>query len=210
MRRQAAAGCRFSGALGSQRSQNLQASQFRRVITARAFIAFHGSWNRDAVRRVATTSSFNRLRMERPRVTTSSSRMALLEPGRAAHRPSGTAVGPDGARLRERRQGRGIRASPIRVTRTRRASRQPLRRARPTRRRRPFHPKAFTRMLESLKVRPSPTPGGSPEQVDLGRKIFHGEVAGATCAGCATAPTASAHRSVRLSRRGNGCGATGA
>ena len=42
--------------------------------------------------------------------------------------------------------------------------------------------KACIQMLAS--VGPSVPPGSSSDQVALGKKIFHGEVAGATCAGC--------------------------
>ena len=102
------------------------------------------------------------------------------EPGRAAHRPSGLAVGPDGALyITDDKAGRiwrvtyngdpnvtGIEAAPTPAVEA----------------------KASPEALPPEGVHPDAglpvPPGATSEQVTLGKKIFHGEVAGATCAGC--------------------------
>jgi mono/diheme cytochrome c family protein len=107
---------------------------------------------------------------------------AHKEPGRAVHRPSGLAVGPDGALyVSDDKSGRiwrityqgdpaakGIEAAP---TPAEHANASPN--ALPPE---GVHPDAGSKL--------SPPPGATRAQVDLGEKIFSGEVAGATCAGC--------------------------
>jgi mono/diheme cytochrome c family protein len=107
------------------------------------------------------------------------------EPGRAAHRPSGLAVATDGALfISDDKAGRiwrvtfngdpsitGIEAAPSPAVEAK-ASPGVL----------PpegIHPDAG---IEAAAL-PVP-PGATSKEVALGKKIFHGEIAGATCAGC--------------------------
>ena len=107
---------------------------------------------------------------------------AHKEPGRAMHRPSGLAVGPDGAlyvsddkagriwriTYAGNRDAKGIEAAPASAT----------------------HAEAAPAVLPPEGIHPDagaklvPPSGATQAQVDLGEKIFSGEVAGATCAGC--------------------------
>ena len=101
------------------------------------------------------------------------------EPGGALHRPSGLAVGPDGALyITDDKAGRiwrvtynGDPNAPIE------AAPAPSNQA-----------EASPSALPPEGVHPDAglpvPPGATAEQVALGKKIFHGEVAGATCAGC--------------------------
>ena len=129
---------------------------------------------------------------------------AHKEPGGAAHRPSGLAVGPDGALyITDDKAGRiwrvtyigdpnatGIQAAPAPAVEAK-ASPGAL----------PpegMHPDAGL---------PVP-PGATSEQVALGKKIFHGEVAGATCAGCHGADGIGTPVGADLHDAAHGCGAT--
>jgi mono/diheme cytochrome c family protein len=112
---------------------------------------------------------------------------AVKEPGQAAHRPSGLAVGPDGALyISDDQRGRIWRVTyrgP--ATATIAAAPAPSSRAdnsAPDAAVPPegIHPDAGSREVGAL---PTP-PGATPEQVTLGNRIYHGQVASAPCAGC--------------------------
>jgi mono/diheme cytochrome c family protein len=107
------------------------------------------------------------------------------DPGRAAHRPSGLAIGPDGALyITDDKAGRIWRvtyngdpnATAVEGAATPMLEAQDSPNALPPE---GIHPEAGS-PSESLPV----PPGATSEQVALGMKIFHGEVGGATCAGC--------------------------
>src|SRR4029077_7044380 len=110
---------------------------------------------------------------------------AVKEPGRAAFRPSGLAMGPDGSLyISDDTHGRiwrvtyhGI-ADAAKVT----AAPAPKVAAKASGRELPpegVHPDAG-RQTASL----TPPPGATKDQVALGDRIFHGEVANGTCGGC--------------------------
>jgi glucose/arabinose dehydrogenase/mono/diheme cytochrome c family protein len=151
-----------------------------------AFIAFHGSWNRAPSPQGGYNVVFQPLaggKASGPFVVFADGFAgAIKEPGRAAFRPTGLAVGPDGALyIADDQHGRiwrvtfqgGNKASGI-------ASAAPTpvgAQASASGRASPpegVHPDAGL---------PIP-PGGSPDQVALGDRIFHGQVDGGTCAGC--------------------------
>ena len=97
------------------------------------------------------------------------------------HRPSGLAVGPDGALyISDDKAGRIWRVTyngdPNAPGSRRRRRRRNRPKPRPVRSRR--------RACIPTPVIAGCPPGATAEQVALGKKIFHGEVAGATCAGC--------------------------
>jgi glucose/arabinose dehydrogenase/cytochrome c5 len=166
-----------------------KALQFPKGYQGGAFIAFHGSWNRAPGPQGGYNVVFQPLSDGNASgdyiVFVDGFAGAYKEPGRAAHRPSGLAVGPDGALyMTDDKAGRiwrvtyigdpnatGIQAAPAPAVEAK-ASPGAL----------PpegVHPDAGGQSA-SLPV----PPGATSDQVALGNKVFHGEVAGATCAGC--------------------------
>jgi glucose/arabinose dehydrogenase/mono/diheme cytochrome c family protein len=163
-----------------------KAIQFPEGYRRGAFIAFHGSWNRAPGPQGGYNVVFQPLADGKPSgdyiVFADGFAGRYKEPGRAVHRPSGLAVGPDGALyVSDDKSGRiwrityegapaakGIEAAP---TPTEHANASPN--AMPPE---GVHPDAGAKL--------SPPLGATQKQVDLGEKIFNGEVAGATCAGC--------------------------
>ncbi len=158
-------------------------SQFPKVYQGGAFIAFHGSWNRAP----GPQGGYNVVFQPLADGKTSGDYVVFAdgfagpkkEPGGAVHRPSGLAVGPDGALyITDDKAGRiwrvtynGDPNAPIE------AAPAPTKQAEASPGALPpegMHPDAGL---------PVP-PGATAQQVALGKKIFHGEVAGGTCAGC--------------------------
>jgi glucose/arabinose dehydrogenase/mono/diheme cytochrome c family protein len=154
-----------------------------------AFIAFHGSWNRAPGPQGGYNIVFQPLADGKAAgdyiVFADGFAGSVKDPGKAAHRPSGLAVAPDGALfVADDLKGRvyrivysgdpnvkGIEAAP------------------------PVGPQAgaSSAALPPEGIHPdagddaaglTPPPGSTKDQVLLGKKIFLGEVAGATCAGC--------------------------
>ena len=101
VRRQASARRRVSRALGAQRPRHLRRAAIPGAYRGGAFIAFHGSWNRAPSPQGGYNVVFQPLADGKPSgnyvVFADGFAGASKEPGRAAHRPSGLAVGPDGA-----------------------------------------------------------------------------------------------------------------
>ncbi|WP_428484513.1 c-type cytochrome [Rhodopila sp.] len=163
-------------------------SQFPTAYKDGAFLAFHGSWNRAPGAQGGYNVVFQPLadgKASGPFIVFADGFAGGdKQPGRAAHRPTGLAVGPDGALyIADDVGGRiwkvtfqggnktaGIAAAaPAPTTQQASASGNPL----------PpegIHPNAGA---------PLPTPpGASPDQVALGERIFLGQADGGTCAGC--------------------------
>lgn len=163
-------------------------SQFPEGYRGGAFIAFHGSWNRAPGPQGGYNIVFQPFADGKASgdyiVFADGFAGRYKEPGRAAHRPSGLAVGPDGALyITDDKAGRiwrvtyngdpnvkGIEAAP--------AAGQQAKTSPEVLPPEGIHPDA------GQAVKLSPPPGGTADQVELGRKVFNGEVAGATCAGC--------------------------
>jgi glucose/arabinose dehydrogenase/mono/diheme cytochrome c family protein len=153
-----------------------------------AFIAFHGSWNRAPGPQGGYNVVFQPLSDRKASgpfvVFADGFAGAVKAPGRASHRPTGLAVGPDGALyIADDSGGRiwrvtfqgdkssGI-ASAAPAPRVAEASASGS--ASPPE---GIHPDAG--------AAPLPIPAGaSPDQVALGDRIFHGQADGGTCAGC--------------------------
>ena len=160
-------------------------SQFPKAYQGGAFVAFHGSWNRAP----GPQGGYNVVFQPLADGKTSGDYVVFAEgfagpkkePGGAVHRPSGLAVGPDGALyITDDKAGRiwrvtysGDPNAPIE------AAPMPSNQAEASPGALPpegVHPDASGEL---------PVPAGATtEQVALGKKIFHGEVAGGTCAGC--------------------------
>jgi mono/diheme cytochrome c family protein len=163
-----------------------KATQFPEGYRGGAFIAFHGSWNRAPGPQGGYNVVFQPLADGKPSgnyiVFADGLAGAHKEPGRAVHRPSGLAVGRDGALyLSDDKTGRiwriayagdpnakGIEAAPASTTHAEDAPAVLPPEG--------IHPRAGAKLV--------PPPGATQSQVDLGEKIFSGELAGATCAGC--------------------------
>jgi glucose/arabinose dehydrogenase/mono/diheme cytochrome c family protein len=165
-----------------------EGSQFPDAYKGGAFLAFHGSWNRAPGPQGGYNVVFQPLadgKASGPFVIFADGFAGGdKEPGRAAHRPTGLAVGPDGALfIADDAGGRIWRvtfqgdrketdvAPGARVSASQQAASGT---AQPPE---GLHPDAGAPPL------PIP-PGGSPDQVALGDRIFHGQAGGATCAGC--------------------------
>jgi glucose/arabinose dehydrogenase/mono/diheme cytochrome c family protein len=154
-----------------------------------AFIAFHGSWNRAPAPQGGYNIVFQPMADGKAAgnfvVFADGFAGAVKEPGRAAFRPSGLASGPDGSLyISDDVHGRiwrvtyhgiadaaNVTAAPApRVDVAGSSSELPPE---------GVHPDAG-RQTASL----TPPPGATKEQVALGDRVFHGEVANGTCGGC--------------------------
>ncbi len=166
-----------------------EGSQFPTAYKDGAFIAFHGSWNRAPEPQGGYNVVFQPLadgKASGPFVVFADGFAgAFKDPGRAAHRPTGLAVGPDGALYIADDQGGRI----WRVTFRGGNPAAGIAAAAPP----PSTAQASTssNVLPPEGIHPNagasplPTPpGASPDQVALGERIFQGEVDGGTCAGC--------------------------
>jgi glucose/arabinose dehydrogenase len=154
-----------------------------------AFLAFHGSWNRAPAPQGGYDVVFQPMANGKASgdfvVFADGFAGAVKEPGRADHRPSGLAAGPDGSLyISEDVRGRIYRvtyhgdsnAAEVAAAPAPKATASPSTSETPPE---GVHPDAG-RQIASL----TPPPGVTREQVELGDRIFHGEVANGTCAGC--------------------------
>jgi glucose/arabinose dehydrogenase len=149
-------------------------AEFPAAYRGGAFIAFHGSWNRAPGPQGGYNVVFQPFSGGKPSgsfvVFADGFAGAVKEPGRANHRPSGLAMGPDGALyISDDIGGRiwrvtyhGDKEAPLEAATARGTE---------------------GRTNEGGASLPVP-PGTRPEQVALGKRIFQGEIAGAACTGC--------------------------
>ena len=155
------------------------AQQFPPPYRGGAFIAFHGSWNRAPGPQAGYNVAFQPLADAAASgdyiVFADGFAGAEKAPGRAAFRPTGLAVAPDGALyVSDDEHGRIWRISyhggadvPTTLVSARIAARADGQHD-------------ARRPLDSLPL----APGTTREQLVLGDHIFHGEAAGGTCSGC--------------------------
>jgi glucose/arabinose dehydrogenase/cytochrome c553 len=155
-----------------------------------AFIAFHGSWNRAPAPQDGYNVVFQPLKDGKasgPSMTFADGFAgAYKEPGRSAFRPTGLAMGPDGAvYISDDKHGRiwrvtshaGADAALAAAPATPAVANAAPGSAGPPE---GTHPNAGRSTSASLPV----PPGSTKEQVALGERIFQGEAADGTCAGC--------------------------
>jgi len=167
-------------------------TQFPRAYRGGAFIAFHGSWNRAPFPQGGYNVVFQPLSGGKASgeyvIFADGFAGAVKEPGKATHRPSGLAVGPDGSLyVTDDQQGRlwkityvgGDAAatlhsvSPINPSVGTAAAVQ----AQP--------PEGVNKDAGAASTAPLPVPpGSSAAAVALGQRVFVGQVGGAPCSGC--------------------------
>jgi glucose/arabinose dehydrogenase/mono/diheme cytochrome c family protein len=165
-----------------------KASAFPKAYQGGAFIAFHGSWNRAPGPQDGYNVVFQPLADGKPSgdyvIFADGFAGAFKDPGRAVHRPSGVAVGPDGALfITDDVAGRIWRVTygddqgaPVEAAVKAKVEAKASPEVLPPE---GIHPDAGNRSAAL------PVPRGSTAaEVELGKKIFDGDVAGATCAGC--------------------------
>jgi glucose/arabinose dehydrogenase/cytochrome c5 len=166
--------------------------QFPAAYAGGAFIAFHGSWNRAPYSQGGYNVVFQPLADGKASgnfvVFADGFAGAVKEPGRAAYRPSGLAVGPDGALyISDDSHGRiwrvtfqggtavtGIAAAPA----PRVAAATGAANVLPPE---GIHTDAGA--ASNIAALPAP-PGATPAEVALGARIFHGQTDNGTCEGC--------------------------
>jgi glucose/arabinose dehydrogenase/mono/diheme cytochrome c family protein len=158
------------------------------------FIAFHGSWDRAPYAQGGYNVVFQPLAGERAsrecEVFADGFAGAVKSPAQAAHRPSGLAVGPDGALyVSDDVRGRiyrivylgGSAGGAVNVTPcpslTAPAGTTVAAAAKPPE---GTHPDAGA----AVKGAPAVPAGATPAMVALGRRIYNGQVGGAACTGC--------------------------
>jgi glucose/arabinose dehydrogenase/mono/diheme cytochrome c family protein len=165
-------------------------NQFPAAYRGGAFIAFHGSWNRAPFPQGGYNVVFQPLADGKASgqyvVFADGFAGAVKEPGQAAHRPSGLAIGSDGALyISDDQRGRiwrvtyrgpatvGVAAAPAPSSRPDNSAAGA---AVPPE---GIHPDAGSQAV----ALPTP-PGATAEEVALGSRIYDGQVASAPCAGC--------------------------
>jgi glucose/arabinose dehydrogenase/mono/diheme cytochrome c family protein len=165
--------------------------QFPDAYRGGAFIAFHGSWNRAPYPQEGYDVVFQPLADGKPSgkfvVFADGFAGAFKEPGRAAHRPSGLAVGPDGALyISDDKRGRiwrviflggaeitGIEAAPAPPAGAVAAANVEPPEG--------IHPDAGAQAIATSLPVP---PGATQAQVARGARVFLGQQGGGTCEGC--------------------------
>jgi glucose/arabinose dehydrogenase/mono/diheme cytochrome c family protein len=163
--------------------------QFPAAYQGGAFIAFHGSWNRAPLPQGGYNVVFQPMADGKLAgdyvVFADGFGGTVKEPGEAAHRPAGLALGPDGALyIAEDVRGRIWRVSfhgDPETTGLAAAASPPAASA-ATQAEPPegIHPGAGAEEAGAL---PTP-PGATPAQVALGDRVYHGQEGGGTCEGC--------------------------
>ncbi len=155
------------------------AKQFPAAYRGGAFIAFHGSWNRAPAPQAGYNVVFQPLKGGKSAgdwvVFADGFVGAKKDPGKAEHRPMGLTVGPDGALY----IADDVKGRIWRVTWQGGAG--------------PVKPQAAVMAAPAATPTPTATvetggvsvpPGSSAAEVALGERIYRGQAAGGTCAGC--------------------------
>jgi glucose/arabinose dehydrogenase/mono/diheme cytochrome c family protein len=180
----------FPGHWAPNDLQLYNGNQFPAAYRGGAFIAFHGSWNRAPFPQGGYNVVFQPLADGKASgqyvVFADGFAGAVKEPGQAAHRPSGLAIGSDGALyISDDQRGRIWRVT-YRGSATVGVAAAPAPSSRPDNSAagaavppEGIHPDAGSQAV----ALPTP-PGATAEEVALGSRIYDGQVASAPCAGC--------------------------
>jgi glucose/arabinose dehydrogenase len=161
-----------------------EGSQFPSGYKDGAFIAFHGSWNRAPLPQAGYDVVFQPLKGGKASgpfvVFADGFAGAMKDPSGAIHRPTGLAVGPDGALyVADDKGGRIWRVTYTGGPSTAIAAAAPAPQVATSSSGNPLPPEG----IHPAAGLPIP-PGGSPDQVALGDAIFHGRAGSGTCSGC--------------------------
>ena len=153
-----------------------------------AFIAFHGSWNRAPAPQGGYNVVFQPMTDGKASqhfvVFADGFAGAEKEPGRAAHRPSGLAMGPDGALfISDDQRGRIWRVT-YEGTGAAQVADAPAPQAGASASSTELPPEGMHPDANRATAALHAPPGVSKDQLALGERIFHGEAAGGTCTGC--------------------------
>jgi len=153
-----------------------------------AFIAFHGSWNRAP----APQGGYNVVFQPMTDGKTSQHFVVFAdgfagadkEPGRAAHRPSGLAMGPDGALfISDDQRGRIWRVT-YEGTGAAQVAEAPAPQTGASASSTELPPEGMHPDANRATAALHAPPGVSKDQLALGERIFHGEAGGGSCSGC--------------------------
>jgi glucose/arabinose dehydrogenase/mono/diheme cytochrome c family protein len=166
-------------------------TQFPLPYRGGAFIAFHGSWNRAPAPQGGYNVVFQPLHDGQAAGTyvvfADGFAGAYKEPGRAAHRPTGLAVGPDGALyIADDKNGRVWRITYVgsQDVKSIHAAAEPGEDGTGVASATVLPPEGIHADAgDDLANLPVP-PGATKAEIDLGSQVFHGQAGGATCAGC--------------------------
>ncbi len=151
-------------------------AQFPEPYRGGAFVAFHGSWNRAPLPQGGYDVVFQPMADGKKSgdyvIFASGFAGAHVDPGRAAFRPTGLAMGPDGALyISDDVHGRIWRVTYKGDPSTAQIAAAP-------------QPAAVAATAPAPSKALRPPPGATGQQVALGDRIFHGEAANGTCSGC--------------------------
>jgi mono/diheme cytochrome c family protein len=164
--------------------------QFPAAYRGGAFIAFHGSWNRAPLPQGGYNVVFQPLadgKASAPFVVFADGFAgAVKEPGQSTRRPSGLAVGPDGALyISDDQRGRIWRVTYRGPATAKVAAAPPPATGGATSTAAALPPEGIHPDAGAQAAAPLPTPpGATPADVALGGRIYHGQVASTPCVGC--------------------------
>jgi glucose/arabinose dehydrogenase/mono/diheme cytochrome c family protein len=164
-------------------------SKFPAAYRKGAFIAFHGSWNRAPAPQGGYNVVFQPMAGGKASgdyiVFADGFAGAVKEPGRAEHRPSGLAAGPDGALyISDDVGGRIWRVTYQGDPNTAKLAAAPAPKTVGGGSKSALPPEGVHPDAGRQAAAAAPPPGTTAEQVALGDRIFHGEAANGTCGGC--------------------------
>lgn len=154
-----------------------------------AFIAFHGSWNRAPAPQGGYNVVFQPMAGGKASgdyvVFADGFAGAVKEPGRADFRPSGLAAGPDGSLyISDDSHGRIWRVTYHGTAAAAKVAAAPAPKVAASHSNSELPPEGIHPDAGRAATSLTPPPGATPDQVALGARVFHGESANGTCAGC--------------------------
>jgi glucose/arabinose dehydrogenase/mono/diheme cytochrome c family protein len=164
-------------------------SKFPAAYRKGAFIAFHGSWNRAPAPQGGYNVVFQPMADGKASgdyvVFADGFAGAVKEPGRADARPTGLAVGPDGSLyISDDIHGRIWRVTYRGVADAAKVTAAPAPKVASAGSSSELPPEGVHPDAGRRTASLAPPPGATKDQVALGDRIFHGEVANGTCGGC--------------------------